>query len=203
MTELVVLVVVLLVVLGAIAGGVVVALRRRRGDRPPATERPVAGSPQARALPKAPGGRERRGAPDTPAQLRPLSAATRQRYLAAWEGVQTRAVDRPVLALSEADTIVARLLRERGLPEPELRTEADQRVVEGLGAAHRQVLDSYRAGHALEQANSSSRSDPEQVSEGMVHLQRAFLLLVEQEAAPYGPGRQGPASEQRRRTGLG
>lgn len=207
MSELVVPVVALLVVLGAITVAVVYALRqRRRGQSTATPERAETEPPPARRPPKAPAGRERRPPATPPVQVLPLSAASRERYLAAWEGVQTRAVERPVLALSEADTIVSRLLRERGLPEQEPRTAADRRAVEALAAPHRQGLESYRAGHALEQANSSSRSDPEQVREGMVHLRQAFLLLVEDDAAPYGDGPDGPPSaptEQRPRTGLG
>ena len=210
--ELVVPVVVLLLVLGVIAAGIVVALRRRRRDAAgagpepgPATPTPPAAQPPQRPA-KPASGRERRPAPPHPVRVRPLSPAARERYLAAWEGVRTRAAERPVLALSEADTIVARLLRERGLPEQEPRTAADRRALEQLPAQQRKVLESYRAGHALEQANSSKRSDPEQVRQGMAHLQQAFSGLVEEDAAPYRNGPEDPpsaASEQRPRTGLG
>ena len=206
--ELVVPVVVLLLVLGVIAAGIVVALRRRRREPPSAPEHapapPPAGQPQRPAKPSS--GRERRPAPPHPVRVRPLSPASRERYLAAWEGVRTRAADRPVLALSEADTIVVRLLRERGLPEQEPRTAADRRALEQLPAQQRQVLESYRAGHALEQANSSKRSDPEQVRQGMAHLQQAFSALVEEDQPPSRNGPEGPPStptEQRPRTGLG
>jgi hypothetical protein len=189
--ELVVPVVVLLLVLGVIAAGVVSAA-------------PPAGQPQRPAKPAS--GRERRPAPPHPVRVRPLPPASRERYLAAWEGVRRRAAERPVLALSEADTIVARLLRERGLPEQEPRTAADRKALEQLPPQQRQALESYRAGHALEQANSSKRSDPEQVRQGMAHLQQAFRGLVEEDPPPYrdGPeGRPSASSEQRPRTEFG
>lgn len=207
MSELVVPVVVLLLVLGAIAVVVVIALRQRRRAEPgPAVaDEPVAEQAPPKRPSKLPNGRERRPAAQ-PITVRPLTPSSRERYLAAWQGVQTRAADRPVLALSEADAIVGQLLRERGLPEQEPRTASDRRLLEALPAPQRQALDSYRAGHALEQANSSKRSDPEQVRQGMAHLQRAFTALAEEDAPPYEDGPDAPPStptEQRPRTGLG
>lgn len=217
MLELVVPVVVLVLVLGAITAGAVVALRRRRARDGTAETGPVPSGPgadvrsdephdgpqidasRAGAGPPAADSRRRRPAP-VQVQVRPLSPASRERYLTAWEGVQTRSTQRPVLALSEADAVVARILHERGLPVQEPRTSADRQALEALPPTHRQVLDSYRAGHALEQANSSSRSDPEQVAQGMVHLRQAFLGLVEDDSRPYAEGAP-PPSQQRPRPG--
>lgn len=178
---------------------------------PPAAAGPPPVAPETAGAPSPPpadrrasrgeGSRRRAAAPRV--HVQPLSQEARERYLAAWQGVQTRATERPVLALSEADTIVARLLVERGLPSPEPRTAADRRVLESLPAAQKEALDSYRAGHALEQRNSSSRSDPDQVRQGMAHLSRAFQSLVEDDAATHGNGAAGPSSpaDPRPRTG--
>jgi hypothetical protein len=208
-SELVVPVVVLLLVLGAIAAGVVYALRQRRRADPtaPAPDRPAPAAPVEKRSAPPPESSRRRSAPAPPVAVRPLPAEARQRYLAAWQGVQTRAADRPVLALSEADAIVARLLVDRGLPTTEPRTAADRRALEQLPQAERSALDSYRSGHALEQANSSTRSDPDQVREGMAHLHRAFRALVEDgDTTPYGDGPGGPPpspADERPRTGSG
>lgn len=160
---------------------------------PGTTGAPPASPPADRRASRGEGSR-RRGAAAPRVHVQPLSQETRERYLAAWQGVQSRATERPVLALSEADTIVARLLVERGLPSPEARTAADRRVLESLPTAQREALDSYRAGHALEQRNSSSRSDPDQVRQGMVHLSRAFQGLVDDDATTYGEDPAGPSS---------
>ena len=114
-------------------------------------------------------------------EIRPLSAASRQRYLTAWEGVQSRFVDAPVLALSEADALLTRLLSERGFPTDDVRTQEEMLSVE-----HTHVLDGFRAGHAIEQQNSSGDADTEQVRQGMLHFREVFEELVSEQASePY------------------
>ena len=105
--------------------------------------------------------------------IRPLAAASRQRYLTAWDGVQSRFVDSPVLALSEADALLTRLLAERGFPTDDVRTQEDMLSVE-----HTHVLDGFRAGHAIEQQNTTGNADTEQVRQGMLHFRQVFEELV-------------------------
>ena len=114
-------------------------------------------------------------------EIRPLPAASRQRYLTAWEGVQSRFVDSPVLALSEADALLTRLLAERGFPTDDVRTQEDMLSVE-----HAHVLDGFRAGHAIEQQNTTGKADTEQVRQGMLHFREVFEELVsESDVEPY------------------
>lgn len=183
MSELVVPLVLLAVVLAVGAAVGVVVLRRRRAttarSAPAASDRP-----QPRA--------DRGSGPARPEQLRirTLSTGERQRYLAAWEGVQSRAERLPALALSEADAVVERLLRDCGYPVDDPRAPGD--VVPGR---HAEVLASFRAGHALEQVNSSSRSDAGQVAQAMAHFSAAFDAVVA-EGMPAVPAAQRPPSAQ-------
>jgi hypothetical protein len=154
---------------GLVAGVVVsvVLLRRRR----------AAGAPPRRETAR----RTARPRPDRgtvlarPEQLgiRTLTDVERQRYRAAWEGLQGRAEQRPALALCEADAVVERLLRDCGYPVDDPRAPGD--VVPGR---HAEVLACYRAGHALEQINSSSRSDAAQVRQAMAHFSAVFDAVV-------------------------
>ena len=160
----------------------VVLLRRRRAERrqapPSASTRPVGARSSGRPRPHTDRDRDlSRRAERSP--VRPLSADGRQRFLAAWERCQSRRAERPVLVLSEADTIVERLLVECGYPVDDPRPAAQV-----LPAEQARVLDSYRAGHALEQTNSSSSSDPDQVDLGLRHLSSAFDAVVGGSAAP-------------------
>jgi hypothetical protein len=125
--------------------------------------------------------------------IRPLSTAARQRYLTAWDGVQTRFIDQPVLALSEADHLVTQVMADRGYPTDGVRTQADMLSVE-----HSRVLDSFRAGHAIEQANRSDSSDTEQVRQGMLHFRAVFEELVGDDAADPYPSAPDGASAPRR-----
>src|SRR3954454_21345736 len=49
-------------------------------------------------------------------ELRPLSAATRDRYRQEWRVLQARFVDEPAGSLTEADGLLDRLMEERGYP---------------------------------------------------------------------------------------
>ena len=190
MQDLVAPLIVLALVLAATAAAGLVVLRRRRGREPEAAPPPSVRPKPAPARPHAERGREHRTRPEQ-LGLRPLSAAARSRYLTAWQGVQRRSGERPVLALSEADTIVETLLRERGYPVDDPREPSDV-----LPAEHAAVLASFRAGHRLEQMNTSSRSDPAQVEQGMRHLSQAFEALLADGGGPYPPaGGRRPSKE--------
>ena len=184
--QIVVLVVVALVVVAVIAAVAAAAKRKRRTSELRGTfgqeyDRTVETSDKRRDAERELAERKAR---HESLDLRPLSAASRQRYLAAWDGVQSRFVDSPVLALSEADALLTRLLSERGFPTDDERTQEDMLSVE-----HTHVLDSFRAGHAIEQANTTGNADTEQVRQGMLHFRHVFEELVSEGASePYPAG---------------
>lgn len=172
MSELVVpLVLLALLLVGAAVVGVV-ALRRRRPRLP--------GRPAAARSPRPRADRGTELARPEQLGIRTLTAGERQRWLSVWEGVQSRTERLPALALSEADTVVERLLRECGYPVDDPRAPGD--VVPGR---HAEVLASFRAGHALEQVNSSSRSDAHQVEQAMAHFTAAFEAVVAEGTPGY------------------
>jgi hypothetical protein len=103
-------------------------------------------------------------------QLRDLTPAARARYLERWQQIQARFVDAPVPALAEADTLLSQLLGERGYPSD---SDAEQQG-RLLSVEHTRVIESFRAGHAIEQANSGSGADTEQVRQGMLHFRTVF-----------------------------
>ena len=180
MSELVVPLAVLVMILavGAVLVGLVV-LRRRR-----ATARTTPAVPVSKRTPRLPANRGRDLTRPEQLGIRTLTDGERQRYLTAWQGLQERSERLPALALCEADAVVDRLLRECGYPVDDPRAPGD--VVPGR---HAQVLASFRAGHALEQINSSSRSDPEQVRQAMAHFRTAFDAVLDEStpAAPDAP----------------
>ena len=169
---------VLLLVSGGVVAAVLLVRRRRSAPRRPSA------APTARRAPRLRADRGTELARPEQLGIRTLTAGERQRYLAAWQGLQERSERLPALALCEADAVVDRLLRQCGYPVDDPRAPGD--VVPGR---HAQVLASFRAGHALEQINSSSRSDPEQVRQAMGHFQAAFDAVVAEgtPAAPDAP----------------
>ena len=174
-TEIVILLVVLVVVAAVIAAVVAATRKRKRTQELRGTfgseyDRTVEGSDKRRDAERELA--ERKSRHDA-LDIRPLSSASRQRYLTAWAGVQSRFVDAPVVALSEADTLLTQLLAERGFPTDDVRTQEDM-----LSVKHAQLLDGFRAGHAIEQQNSTNRADTEQVRQGMLHFREVFEELV-------------------------
>ena len=182
-TETVLLIVAVAVVLLLLAGIVAAARRRSRRQELQGTfgaeyDRTVEQSDKRRDAERELAERKVR---HDELDIRPLTAASRQRYLAAWDGVQNRFIDAPVLALSEADALLTQLLAERGFPTEDVRTQEDMLSVE-----HSHVLDQFRAGHAIEQQNTVGSADTEQVRQGMLHFRQVFEELVsEGSSEPY------------------
>lgn len=191
-TEIVVLVAVIVVVLAVVAGLIAWSKRRKRTQELRGTfgseyDRTVEGADRRREAERELADRKSR---HDALEIRPLSSASRQRYLTAWDGVQTRFVDSPVLALSEADALLTQLLAERGFPTDDVRTQEDMLSVE-----HAHVLDGFRAGHAIEQQNTTGNADTEQVRQGMLHFRQVFEELVSEGGnEPY------PSDERREQT---
>lgn len=196
-SELVVLAVIVLVVLVVLAAVVAAVRKRKRTERLRGTfgdeyDRTVEGSGKRRDAERELAERQQQHAQ---LDIRPLSSASRQRYLTAWDGVQSRFVDSPVLALSEADALLTQLLAERGFPTDDVQTS--ERM---LSVQHGRVLDGFRAGHAIEQANTSSSADTEQVRQGMLHFRQVFEELVSEDAGePYPEQNRTTAREQQPR----
>jgi hypothetical protein len=191
-SQVVVLVVVVLVLLAAAAAAVALSRQRRRrealrGTFGPEYDRTVEQSGSRRDAERELEERQQRYAS---LQIRPLTAESRARYVQAWSHVQSRFVDEPVLALTEADSLVSRLLAERGFP-----SDATQEAEAMLSVEHRGVLDSFRAGHAVEERNSSASANTEDVRQGMLHFRNVFEGLMEDADAPAattsGPQRDG------------
>lgn len=182
-TEILLLVVVLVIAALVVVALLAVSRRKKRTEQLRGTfgeeyDRTVQGSGKRRDAERELADRQQRHAQ---LDIRPLSSASRQRYLTAWEGVQSRFVDSPVLALSEADALLTRLLAERGFPTDDVRTSEEMLSVE-----HGRVLDGFRAGHAIEQANTTERANTEQVRQGMLHFREVFEELVSEERGSTG-----------------
>ena len=193
--DLIVLLLLVALLMGLLAGIVFAVYRYRQRSTPPPRPEPAPPAPApSRAPPSVSAPRPGPTVRPTPEPnsvvpvegaggLPPLSEPDRQRYVVAWESVQHRFLDSPVLALSQADALLAALLVERGLPSDGLRTQADLPRLPGA-----RVLDDFRAGHLIEQANSTRRADLDQIRKGLVHFQLVFSELVGVAAQPYPAG---------------
>lgn len=104
----------------------------------------------------------------------PLSPEARERYAESWREVQTGFVDEPSQALTEADRLVTEVMRERGYPMDEF----DRRVAD-VSVDHPQVVENYRAAHAIHGANEKGEASTEDLRQAVVHYRALFTELLE------------------------
>jgi hypothetical protein len=108
--------------------------------------------------------------------VRPLPAAAAQRYVGQWRDVQARFVDAPGTALAEADTLITSVMRERGYPMDDF----EQRSAD-LSVDHADVVDNYRAAHAISLANDHGQASTEDLRQAMVLYRSLFERMIETE----------------------
>lgn len=101
--------------------------------------------------------------------IRPLSASARDRYADTWRQVQARFVDDPAGAVTEADSLIQTVMRERGYPMDDF----EQRSAD-VSVDHPRVVENYRAGHRL-----AGSGDTEDQRQAMVHYRALFDDLLE------------------------
>jgi len=109
--------------------------------------------------------------------LRPLSSAARERYEHDWSELQSRFVDRPQIAVADADDLVTQVMRERGYPVDDF--EAKSRLV---SVDHPDVVQNYRAGHAIYVKTVEGSADTEDLRQAVVSYRALFEELVREGA---------------------
>jgi hypothetical protein len=173
---IVVAVAVVLVLVGA-AWVATIAARRRSLQRRfgPEYERTVADAPSRREAEAELREREQRR---EELEIRPLADAERRRYLRELDRVQADFVDDPGAAVSEADTLIQRVMRDRGYPVEDF----EQRAAD-LSVDHPDVVEHYRAAHAVALRHTRDEADTEQLRQALVHYRALFDELLEEEPA--------------------
>jgi len=142
-TTLVVIVVVLLVAAGAV--GYLVE-RARQQDFPPRQVRVI--------------------------DLRPLPQERVRDYRADWVAAQARFVDDPDGAVHTADTLVERLMAERGYPAADSDAELSD-----LTREQAEVMQHYLAAHEIAAADDDD-TDTDSLRRAMVHYRMVFSTLL-------------------------
>lgn len=112
--------------------------------------------------------------------IQPLQPERRERYSTEWIGVQARFVDEPSAALADANTLVDRVMAERGYPVGDF-----ERRTEDLSVEHAAVLDHYRAAHVISGLSRTNQATTEQMREAMVHYRALFESLLSADREPH------------------
>ena len=106
--------------------------------------------------------------------IRPLTAQQRNGYLQQWHAVQTRFVDDPKGAVTDADRLVEEVMMARGYPVADF----DQRAAD-LSVHHPRVVDNYRAARDIAQRHRRGDATTEDLRQAMVFYRELFQDLLE------------------------
>jgi FtsZ-interacting cell division protein ZipA len=107
-------------------------------------------------------------------ELRPLSQDARERYLQQWQATQGRFVDDPSGAVSEADDLVQRVMRDRGYPMDDFEQRAADISVE-----HPELVEKYRTADGIARASERGEASTEDLRHSVRHYRALFVELLE------------------------
>jgi hypothetical protein len=106
--------------------------------------------------------------------IRDLDPMERERFMGQWQSVQSRFVDYPKGAVTEADELVASLMQTRGYPVADF----DQRAAD-ISVDHPLVVDHYRSAHEIALRLGRSEASTEDLRTAMIHYRSLFEDLVQ------------------------
>jgi len=106
--------------------------------------------------------------------IRPLDPDARERYRDQWEAVQARFVDDPAGAVTEADVLIQRVMRDRGYPVEDFDTRSADVSVD-----HPHVVENYRAAHGIATAHARGNAGTEELRQAVKHYRSLFEELLE------------------------
>ena len=110
-------------------------------------------------------------------KIRDLDLTERERYVAQWQAVQSRFVDYPKGAVTEADELVSSLMQTRGYPVADF----DQRAAD-ISVDHPRVVENYRSAHNIALRLGSGEASTEELRTAMIHYRSLFDELVQVQA---------------------
>jgi hypothetical protein len=108
--------------------------------------------------------------------LKPLAPEARDRYVKEWRVTQGRFVDDPKGAVANADTLVQRVMQDRGYPVDDFERRAADISVE-----HPELVEKYRTAHGIAQASERGEASTEDLRHSVRHYRALFVELLEVE----------------------
>ena len=114
--------------------------------------------------------------------LKPLSDASRQRYTQQWQEMQSGFVDRPQVAVADADRLITDLMRERGYPVDDFDTRSELVSVD-----HPDVVENYRTAHGIAVKTVEGRTSTEDLRQAVISYRALFEEMLVDEPADSRP----------------
>jgi len=103
-------------------------------------------------------------------EIRELTAAERDDYAISWKKIETHFIERPAMAVAEADELIRDAMRTRGYPIADFEKYAAL-----LSVKHPRLVEHYRAGHRAIEARAVSTED---LRQAMLHYRALFEDLI-------------------------
>ena len=107
-------------------------------------------------------------------QIRELGPTERDRFVADWQTVQSRFVDHPRAAVTEADDLVNALLEARGYPH----TGFEQRAAD-VSVTYPRVMENYRLAHGIAVRPGKGEATTEELRTAMIQYRAIFDELAQ------------------------
>jgi hypothetical protein len=106
--------------------------------------------------------------------IKAIPLATRDRFAEEWTIVQSHFVDDPAVALTEADSLVNRVMIARGYP----MADFEQRAAD-ISVTYPVVVQNYRAARAIGLRYGRGDAGTEDLRQAMVHYRTLFDELLD------------------------
>jgi hypothetical protein len=113
--------------------------------------------------------------------IKPLIGDDAARFANAWRQIQTKFVDDPKGAVTEADKVVGEVMLARGYPVGDF----EQQVAD-ISVDHPDVVMNYRAAREIAEQHARGRASTEDLRQAMVHYRALFRDLLESPGTPSG-----------------
>jgi hypothetical protein len=114
-------------------------------------------------------------------KIRDLDPMEHERFLKRWESVQSRFVDSPKGAVTEADDLVSSVMKTRGYPI----SDFNQRAAD-ISVDHPRVVENYRSAHEIALRVGQDGATTEDLRTAMIHYRSLFEELVQVPATVEG-----------------
>jgi len=106
--------------------------------------------------------------------IRDLDRMEHERFSKLWESIQSRFIDSPKGAVTEADDLVSSVMKARGYPV----TDFDQRAAD-ISVDHPRVVENYRSAHEIALRVGKDAATTEDLRTAMIHYRSLFDELVQ------------------------
>ncbi|HUD12900.1 MAG TPA: hypothetical protein VMQ56_04520 [Terracidiphilus sp.] len=107
-------------------------------------------------------------------KIRDLGAPERERFAAEWQTVQSRFVDHPKSAVTEADDLINALLLARGYPQAGF----EQRAAD-VSVTYPRVMENYRLANAIAVRPGRVEATTEELRTAMIQYRAIFDELLQ------------------------